>query len=69
MVNDANHAVWDAFGVHAWPTVLLIDPEGYVVWGTSGEITFEQVDAVLKPALPYYRSQGPARRRRRCAST
>ncbi len=58
VINDANHAVWELFGVNAWPTVMLIDPEGYVVWGTSGEVTFEQIDAVLKPALPYYRSRG-----------
>jgi thiol-disulfide isomerase/thioredoxin len=55
VVNDANHVLWDRFGVNAWPTVILIDPEGYAVWGTSGEITFDQVDKVLKSALPYYR--------------
>jgi len=58
VINDANHAVWELFGVNAWPTVILIDPEGYAVWGTSGEISFEQVDALLKPAIPYYRSKG-----------
>jgi DNA-binding beta-propeller fold protein YncE len=35
----------------------LIDPEGYAVWGTSGEITFEQIDPILKKALPYYRQK------------
>lgn len=55
VVNDANLTLWRRFGVNAWPTVVLIDPEGYAVWGTSGEITFEQVDAVLKPAISFYR--------------
>ena len=58
VVNDANRVIWDRFGANAWPTVVLIDPEGYAVWATSGEITFEQVDAILKPALPYYRQKG-----------
>jgi sugar lactone lactonase YvrE len=58
VINDADHAVWERFGIQAWPTVLLIDPEGYAVWGTSGEITFEQVDRVLRAALPYYRQKG-----------
>ena len=58
VINDARHELWEFFGVNAWPTVLLIDPEGYAVWGTSGEVTFEQVDRVLKPALPYYRKKG-----------
>jgi thiol-disulfide isomerase/thioredoxin len=40
VINDADHRIWDRFGVSAWPTVILIDPEGYAVWGTSGEITF-----------------------------
>jgi len=57
VVNDSNRVLWDRFGVNAWPTVMLIDPEGYAVWGTSGEITFEQVDAVLKPAVAYYRKR------------
>ncbi|MCC6123550.1 MAG: redoxin domain-containing protein [Pirellulales bacterium] len=55
VINDAQHVLWNRFGVNSWPTVILIDPEGYAVWGTSGEITAEQVDKVLKAALPYYR--------------
>jgi thiol-disulfide isomerase/thioredoxin len=57
VINDARHVLWDRFGVNSWPTVILIDPEGYAVWGTSGEITFEQVDKVIKAALPSYRRQ------------
>ena len=58
VVNDARHAIWDRFGVQSWPTVLLIDPEGYVVWGTSGEVEFKLLDAVVKLGLPYYRRKG-----------
>ena len=49
--------LWELFGVQAWPTVILIDPEGNAVWGTSGEITFEQVDKVIRAAMPYYRQK------------
>jgi len=58
VINDDEHVLWRRFAVRAWPTVLLIDPEGYAVWGTSGEITFAQVDAVLSKAAPYYRRKG-----------
>ena len=58
VINDADHVVWDRFGVRAWPTLMLIDPEGYVVWGTSGETTFDQLDPILKKALPHYRKKG-----------
>ena len=57
VINDARHELWESFGVNAWPTVILIDPEGYAVWGTSGEITFEQVDRVIRAAMPHYRQK------------
>ena len=58
VINDADHRVWDRFGVQAWPTLLLIDPEGYIVWVHSGETTADKVQAILKRALPYYRQKG-----------
>ena len=57
VINDARHELWDLFGVQAWPTVVLIDPEGNAVWATSGEITSEQVDKVIRAGMPYYRQQ------------
>ena len=35
--------------------MILIDPQGNVVWSTSGEVTFEQVDKVIRAGMPYYR--------------
>ena len=58
VINDAEHLVWDTFGVRSWPTVLMVDPEGNAVWGTGGEIEFETVDRLLKAAIPYYAQQG-----------
>ncbi len=57
VINDADHEVWELFGVRAWPTLLLIDPEGYAVWGASGEVPFEELDRVLRRAVPYYRNR------------
>jgi len=58
VINDADMVLWSRFGVSAWPTLILIDPEGFVIWGTSGETTFERLDQVLKAALPAYRARG-----------
>lgn len=58
VINDAEMVLWSRFGVSAWPTLVLIDPEGFVIWGTSGETTFERLDQVLKAALPHYRARG-----------
>src|SRR5271157_2611162 len=55
VINDARHELWESFGVQAWPTVILIDPEGYAIWRTSGEITAGQVDKVIRAAMPSYR--------------
>jgi sugar lactone lactonase YvrE/thiol-disulfide isomerase/thioredoxin len=57
VINDARHELWELLNVHAWPTAILIDPEGYAIWGTSGEFTFEQVDKVIRTKLPYYRQK------------
>ncbi len=37
VVNDADFAIWQRYAVRAWPTLVLVDPEGYVVGGVSGE--------------------------------
>lgn len=37
VVNDADFAIWQRYGVRAWPTLVLVDPQGYVVGGVSGE--------------------------------
>jgi DNA-binding beta-propeller fold protein YncE len=58
VVNDADFVLWKALGVQAWPSLVLVDPQGYAVWGHSGEISFEQLNAVLQRAATYYRGQG-----------
>lgn len=55
VVNDADHAIWESFGVQSWPSIVLIDPEGNEVGQHSGEFKAELIEAVLKKAIPYYR--------------
>ena len=57
VVNDAEHELWDTFGVSSWPTILLIDPEGMAVWGRSGEFKAEDVREVLTAGIAYYRDE------------
>lgn len=47
VVNDANHKIWDNYEVEAWPTVVVIDPEGNLVGYTTGEGNYELLDAVV----------------------
>ncbi|MFA6505085.1 MAG: thioredoxin-like domain-containing protein [Treponemataceae bacterium] len=46
IVNDSEFAVWKLWGPTGWPTLVLIDPAGKVVGGSSGEgfyDTFRQI--------------------------
>ena len=58
VINDSEQILWKRFEVKAWPTIVLIDPEGQLVGRASGETTFEVLDPVLNKALPYYRKRG-----------
>jgi len=52
VVNDEAFRIWDHFAVKAWPTLVLIDPEGKVVAAQSGEIdaaaTAERIAALIE---------------------
>ncbi|NAZ77565.1 redoxin family protein, partial [Kineococcus sp. T13] len=37
VLDDADRSLWSAYAVRAWPTLVLVDPEGYVVATRSGE--------------------------------
>ncbi len=58
VVNDANHALWQRFQVNSWPSLRVIDPEGRVIAGDSGEVTFDTMNTFLKKYLPYYKARG-----------
>jgi thiol-disulfide isomerase/thioredoxin len=47
VVNDADHKIWDRYGVQSWPTLVLIDPEGKFVGNASGEGNYELLDKVI----------------------
>ena len=58
VVNDSNFAIWQAYGATAWPTLVLIDPEGYVVGTDTGEGHYEILDKLIGQLISEYRSKG-----------
>lgn len=54
VINDNQFAVWNSYGVRAWPTVAIIDPRGNAVIRQSGEIPFEAFDNYLSGMIEYY---------------
>lgn len=37
VINDSDFAIWQAFGVKAWPTLILMDGKGNIIHTYSGE--------------------------------
>lgn len=66
VVNDANMKIWQSYGVQSWPTLVLIDPEGYVVGIGSGEGLQGAVDRRIQTLIQTHRAkktlkEGPSR--------
>jgi thiol-disulfide isomerase/thioredoxin len=57
VVNDADHAIWQAYRVNSWPSLALIDPEGNYLGKVSGEGNYEILDKVLTKMIPEYREK------------
>lgn len=57
VVNDAEHRIWNAYGVSSWPTFWLIDPEGNVVGWVSGEGNFKGLDAAISNLIETHRKK------------
>lgn len=55
VLNDAEHLLWDQLGVGSWPTLVLIDPEGYAIWASAGEIPYDKLQKVLEKATTFYK--------------
>jgi DNA-binding beta-propeller fold protein YncE len=56
--NDSEYAVWQSYGVRAWPTQVLIDPAGYVVGAASGEGNYEVIDQSVAKLVDEFRKRG-----------
>src|SRR5690349_3657200 len=56
--NDSEYAVWQSYGVRAWPTQVLIDPAGYVVGAASGEGNYEVIDQAVGKLVEEFRKRG-----------
>ena len=58
VANDSGFAIWRAYDVHAWPTLVLIDPEGFVAGKVSGEGNYEMLDHSIGRLAADFRAKG-----------
>lgn len=58
VVNDADMTIWNKFGARSWPTLALIDPEGYYCGAQPGEGNRELFDAIVGRLVKHHRQKG-----------
>jgi thiol-disulfide isomerase/thioredoxin/sugar lactone lactonase YvrE len=62
VVNDNRMVVWQQYAVRAWPTLVLIDPNGKIVGYHSGEGIYEIFDRAIASVIQRAESKGALRR-------
>jgi DNA-binding beta-propeller fold protein YncE len=59
VLNDADRKIWTAYGVEAWPSVGIIDPEGFLVKAFPGqEHIYRDADQVISQLIRAHRAKG-----------
>ena len=58
VLDDPDLVTWDAHAARAWPTLVLVDPEGYVVAQYAGEGHAHAIDALLGTLIEEHQSRG-----------
>ncbi|HTA77641.1 MAG TPA: thioredoxin-like domain-containing protein [bacterium] len=58
VINDKNFTVWSSYGIRAWPSFALIDPNGKVVGITSGEGVYETLEPYIDELAKHYEAEG-----------
>jgi thiol-disulfide isomerase/thioredoxin len=58
VLDDPELITWKHYAARAWPTLVLIDPEGYIVAQLSGEGHAHALDALLTDLVADHTSRG-----------
>jgi thiol-disulfide isomerase/thioredoxin len=58
VVSDPRFQLWRGFGIKAWPSIIFLDPEGYVVGVLRGEGRREQLDELISKHVSEAREKG-----------
>jgi len=57
VINDADHKIWNRYGVQSWPTFVLIDPDGNFYGRASGEGLFKVLDQNIAALIKEFRAK------------
>ncbi len=62
VLDDPELATWQQYAVRAWPTLVVVDPEGYVVAQMSGEGHAHSLDVLLADLVAEHDAKGTLHR-------
>ena len=62
VLSDPELTLWRQYAVRAWPTLVLIDPEGYVVAQAAGEGQTSALDMLIEHLAAEHEARGTLRR-------
>ncbi|MTB71063.1 redoxin domain-containing protein [Arsenicicoccus sp. MKL-02] len=62
VLDDPDLVTWQAYAARAWPTLVVIDPEGYVVASMSGEGHAHGLEVLVRELLAEHDAKGTLRR-------
>lgn len=57
VLNDNELTAWKSYNVRAWPTLMLLDPNGHIVGKVEGEGHYETLDAYIDAVIKFYDPQ------------
>ncbi len=63
VAQDTAFRIWRAYTVRAWPTLVLIDPAGYIVATAAGEGHGAQLDQAIAAVIAIFDERGALDRR------
>ncbi|MFS8104644.1 redoxin domain-containing protein [Lentzea alba] len=62
VLDDPELTTWQNYAVKAWPTLVLVDPEGYVVHVAAGEGHVDALNTIIKELIEEHDEKGTLHR-------
>jgi len=58
VVNDSNMIIWRKLGISSWPSLLVVDADGYACLLTTGEGNRAYLDDLIGKLVAYHKAKG-----------
>jgi DNA-binding beta-propeller fold protein YncE len=57
VVSDPGHLLWNAYGIRAWPSLVIVGPNSEHIGTYEGEVSYQDLFHQITHLLEYFRSQ------------